>query len=68
MCFLARCMSSLEKHLCFYVSPAHFFIGWVFFPLILSCISCLYILESNALSVALFANIFSHSDGQAMIL
>ena len=25
--------------------------------------SCLYILESNPLSVALFANIFSHSEG-----
>ena len=31
--------------------------------LILSCISCLYILEINPLSIASFANIFSHSEG-----
>ena len=30
---------------------------------ILSCISCLYIWEINLLSVASFANIFSHSEG-----
>ena len=32
-------------------------------PLILSCMSCLYILEIKPLSVASFANIFSHSVG-----
>ena len=31
--------------------------------LILRCMSCQYILEMNTLSVALFANIFSHSEG-----
>ena len=31
--------------------------------LILSCMSCLYILEINPLSVALFANIFFYSEG-----
>ena len=42
-------------------SSAHFFDCVVFF-LILSCRSCLYILEINRLSVASFANIFfSHS-------
>ena len=30
--------------------------------------SCLYILEINPLSVALFANIFSHSEGCLFIL
>ena len=48
-------------------SSAHFFDCVVFF-LILSCRSCLYILEINPLSVALFANIFSHSMGCLLIL
>ena len=29
----------------------------------MSCVCCLYILESNALSVVAFAFIFSHSEG-----
>ena len=35
---------------------------------ILSCISCLYIWEINLLSIASFANIFSHSEGCLFIL
>ena len=38
---------------------------WFFF---LSSMSCLYILEINPLSVASFANIFSHSEGYLFIL
>ena len=64
LCLFAISISSLEKSIQFFCP---FLIGFFVF-LILSCMSCLYMLDSNPLSVIPFANIFSHSVGCLFVL
>ena len=65
VCLLAIYLSPLEKYLFSSLIP---FLIRSFIFLVLSCMSCLYTLEVNSLSVILFEIIFSHSEGRIFTL
>ena len=52
---------------CLFRSFSHSLVG-LFAFLVLNCMSCLYILEINPLSVVSFAIIYSHSEGCPLTL
>ena len=58
-----RSVYFLWRDICLFRSSAHFLIRLFGFVLLLSCMTCVYILDINSFSVASFANIFSHSIG-----
>ena len=59
-------MYSLERFL--FRSSIHFLIGFFLVFLLLSCMSCLYILEIKPLLIASFANIFFQIIGCLFVL
>ena len=69
MFLLAICIPSLEK--CLFSFSACFWLGfYLFFKffLVLSCMSSLYVLDINPLSVISFANILSHFVGGCLFV
>ena len=66
ICLLPMCIFSSEKHIYLSLLPS-FLLGCLIF-LTLSCMSYLYILDINPLSLLTFASIFSHSVGSLFLL